>query len=127
MNTRILAACATALAMAACSNSLAPFEPEIANVTDSFQFQVTGTQNLTTTREYTWQNTGTTANVNQASAVTAGSATLTILDSQGAQVYSKNLADNGTFQTSTGVAGEWKIRIAFSDLHGTINFRVQKP
>ena len=45
-----------------CSNStnpLAAFQPEIGNATDNFQFQATGITNVTTTVEYTWQNTGT--------------------------------------------------------------------
>ncbi|HEU4997279.1 MAG TPA: hypothetical protein VFT29_20825 [Gemmatimonadaceae bacterium] len=114
-------------AVLACSDSLAPFQPEIANATDSFQLQATGVRSVTNTFEYTWQNTGTTANVNQATVVIAGTATLTILDAQGQQVYAKDLAQNGTFQTSAGNAGAWKIRMALTNYSGTLNFRVQKP
>jgi len=114
-------------AVLACNDSLAPFQPEIANVPDNFQLQATNVQRVTNTFEYTWQNSGTTANVNQATVVAVGTAQLTILDSQGTQVYTRNLAENGTFQTTSGTTGAWKIRMALTNYSGTLNFRVQKP
>lgn len=113
---------ATALA---CSNTLAPYQPEIANVNDSFQFQITGTQNLSTKREYTWHNTAPTASVNQSASISSGTAMLTIYDAGGTPVYNRSLADNGTYQTSTGSAGDWKILVVFTNLNATVNFRVQ--
>lgn len=115
-----------AFAAIACSDSLAPFQPEIANVPDNFQLQATNVRDVTNTFEYTWQNTGTTANVNQATTIVDGTAQLTILDAQGSQVYTRNLADNGTFQTSAGVTGAWTIRMVLTNYDGTLNFRVQK-
>ena len=103
------------------------FQPQVSNQPDNFQFQSTGVTNVTQTLQYTWQNTGTTANVNQATIVNSGSATLTIRDSVGVQVYSRNLADNGTFSTSVGSSGSWTIQIVLTGMSGTINFRVQKP
>jgi hypothetical protein len=92
-------------AMACSSNPLAPFQPEITNAPDNFQFQATAVQHVTTTVNYTWQNTGATANVNQACSITGGTATLTILDADSVQVYTRNLADNGTYATVTGTTG----------------------
>ena len=111
----------------ACNDSLAPFQPEIANVPGSFQLQATNVRNVSNTFEYTWQNSGTTANVTQATIITAGSAQLTILDAQGSQVYTRNLSDNGTFQTTTGTTGAWTIRMLLTNYSGTLNFRVQTP
>ena len=109
------------------NNSLAPFQPQITNMPDDFQLQATGVQNVTTTVQYTWQNTGTSANVNQASTMSSGSATLTIFDNNNVQVYSQNLSANGTFQTSTGTTGNWTIRVTLNNCYGTLNFRAQKP
>ena len=117
----------TVVSTLACSDSLAPFQPEIANVPDNFQLQATGVTNVSNTFEYTWQNSGTTANVNQATTVSAGSAQLTILDATGAQVYTRALADNGTFPTTAGTSGSWKIRMVLTNYSGTLNFRAQKP
>lgn len=103
------------------------FEPEIVNLTDSFAFQVTDLTNVSENVTYTWQHTGTLGNVNQSSSVSAGTATLTILDAQGTQVYSRNLSENGTFTTNAGTDGSWTIQVALSGVSGTLNFRVEKP
>jgi len=114
--------------VSACSDDpLAPFEPEVANLTDSFQLQATDVTGITATVQYSWQNTGTTANVNQASVKNAGTAVLTISDASGTQVYSQDLAANGTFQTSAGTTGGWTVRVVLNDFSGTLNFRAEKP
>jgi hypothetical protein len=114
--------------IAACSNnSLAPFQPEIANTQNNFQLQATKISNVSTTLTYNWQNTGTTANVNQSCSITSGGASVTISDANGAQVYSHDLSANGTFTTATGATGTWVIRVTLSSMSGTLNFRVQKP
>ncbi|MGE5327520.1 MAG: hypothetical protein ACM3NO_10815 [Deltaproteobacteria bacterium] len=108
-------------------NVLSPkFQPQVANLTDNFQFQATGVTNVTQTLNYTWQNTGTAASVNQATTVTGGGATLTIFDAGGTQAYTRSLADNGTFATASGTTGNWRINVVLSGYSGTINFRVQK-
>ncbi len=116
-----------ALLTACGNNSLAPFQPEINNKPDNFQFQATGISNVTTTLDYNWQNSGTTANINQACSVKGGNAAVTVYDANGVQVYSRNLADNGTFPTIAGAAGTWLIRVTLTGLSGTLNFRAQKP
>lgn len=110
-----------------CSNdSLAPFQPEIGNSQDNFQFQATGITNVTTTLNYLWQNSGSRASINQSSAVTSGTAILTLYDPNNVQRYSRSLSENGTFQSDTGVAGTWKINVVLTNLSGTLNFRCQK-
>lgn len=123
-----LAATVLLLAAAGCDDDpLSPFQPEIANLQDNFQFQVTALSNVTTTRDYTWINTGTTANVNQSTSLSAGSATLVIHDAANAEVYRRDLKQNGTFQTAAGTAGSWRIRVELTNASGAVNFRVQKP
>lgn len=103
------------------------FQPQVTNQADNFQFQTTGITNITQTLQYTWQDSGTLASINQACSITGGTAALTILDANGTQVYSANLAANGTFTTSpAGVAGAWTIKVVLSNVSGTLNFRVQK-
>ena len=103
------------------------FQPQVTNQTDNFQFQTTGITKITQTLNYTWQNSGTLANINQACAITAGTATLTLKDANGTQVYSASLSANGTFPTSpAGISGGWTITIALNNVSGTLNFRAQK-
>lgn len=113
----------------ACGNStgpLAPYQPQINNVTDNFQFQATGVTNVTWTYTYTWTNSGDSATVNQSTTVSGGSATVEILDHTGTQLYAQSLAANGTFGMAKGVAGDWTVRVVFTNYSGTVNFRIQK-
>lgn len=124
---RLLLLTTITLATAGCSDPLAPFQPEISNVPGNFQFQATAMQNVTVTREYTWQNSATTANINKSSAISDGTATLTVRDAQGTEVHASSLTSNGTPVTLAGAAGAWTIRIVFSGVTGTVNFRVETP
>jgi hypothetical protein len=117
-----------AVVAAACGSStgLAPFQPQINNVADNFQFQATGVTNVSGTHTYAWSNSGDSATVNQATTITAGSATVTIVDKNGTQVYSASLSANGTFGVLKGVAGSWTVKVVLTGYSGTLNFRVQK-
>ena len=117
-----------ALAVAlGCSSSSGPgIQPEITNVTDNFQYQVSAVDGYTGTLTYYWQHTGTVASVNQATTVTAGTMTLVIRDANNVEVYNQSLATNGTLDTSAGSAGQWRIIVTYTNASGTVNFRVQK-
>ncbi len=127
-----LAASATlalVLGVAACSgsNMLGPENQlEVANNPGTFQMQATALDNVEQTLEYTWENPGTIANVNQSGSL-SGTATLTILDHGDVQVYSGNLTETGTFSTETGGTGSWIIRVVLTGTSGALNFRVQTP
>lgn len=114
--------------LAACGDSTtAPGrEPEIVNTTDNFQYQITEIQDFSGTQVYSWENTGTTATVNQSAAVSAGSATLVLRDANGVEVYSRSLADDGTFSSDAGTAGTWSVRVTYSGAEATVNFRLDK-
>jgi hypothetical protein len=88
---------------------------------------VTALSNVTQTLNYTWANSGTVANVNQSGSVGGGSAQLRVKDASGVQVYARSLAENGTFQTTAGTAGNWTVTVTLSEVNGTLNFRLQKP
>lgn len=102
------------------------FQPEVANNVDNFQFQATGVTGVTQALTYTWRNTGGQATVDQSCSITGGSATLALFDSTGTQVYSRNLAENGSFASGLGAPGTWTIRLSAFQVRGTLNFRVQK-
>lgn len=128
---RILAVSLLALTagVAGCgsSKSTAPgLQPQIANLPDDFSYQVTSVSNHTGTWTYAWQNSGIAANVNQSTTVTAGTMQLELLDASGALVYSRSLADNGTFVSSNGTPGQWTLRVVYTRGSGTVNFRAQK-
>jgi hypothetical protein len=111
----------------ACGDSTGPgIQPQITNVTDNFQYQVTAVQGYSGVLTYHWQNTGTTATVNQATTVTAGTMTLVVKDAAGTEVYNQSLATNGTLDTAAGTAGLWTIVVTYANASGTVNFRVQK-
>ncbi len=121
-----LAVVAVALACGNSTGPLAPFEPQINNAPDNFQLQATGVTNATWTYTYTWTNTGDSATVNHSTTTTGGSATITILNKNGAQLYSQPLKASGTEGMTKGLAGLWTIRVVFTNYSGTVNFRVQK-
>jgi len=124
-----IAALTTLGAVLACGNSsgpLAPFEPQINNAPDNFQFQASGVTNVTWTYTYRWSNTGDSATINHSTTTTAGSATVTILDKNGTQLYSQPLKPTGTEGMVKGALGLWTIRVVFTNYSGTVNFRVQK-
>ncbi len=123
--------CVLTLVSLACGNDANPIgpsnQPEIANLQDNFQFQASNLTGTTQTLTYTWANTGTSANVNQSGTVSSGTATLTIRNPAGDQVYSRDLSTTGTFTTGTGSSGNWQIEVRLINVTGTLNFRVQKP
>jgi hypothetical protein len=125
-------AAVTALALGAgCGDDpTAPgIEPQITNLSDAFSYQVSSIENFSGTHSYTWQNTGTVAKITHASdAGATGSATLTVRDAAGTQVYSGQLVSSGEPVTDpAGVTGAWTITIVYSDYSNTqVNFGVLK-
>ncbi len=110
----------------ACSDPLGPFEPEITNARDSFQLQATGVTGLSTTKTYSWSNTGTRATINHSTSTTAGAAQLTVRDGGGAVVYDRALVPSLNEPTTSGAAGTWTIQLRLTNYSGTLNFRAQK-
>jgi hypothetical protein len=124
----IALACLVAIsAFWGCGNdSSAGKDLQVTNAPDNFQFQVTGMKHYTKTYVYSWSNSGTAASVNQACSISEGLPTLSIRDAANTLVYSRDLRQNGTYPTSAGTSGTWKITLTVTDVSGTLNFRVQK-
>lgn len=126
-----LLALALLLAVAGCGNAnvLGPSNQlQVANNPGTFEWQATALDKVTQTVSYQWASTGTTADVNQSSSITSGSATVRITDSAGTELYARSLQQNGTYVTSAGVAGTWTIVVAMNGVSGgALNFRVENP
>ncbi len=105
--------------------ALAPFEPEIENVADSFSMQATGVKIVTTTVSYTWNNSATQATIDHSTTTDEGSAVLEIRDSAGTVVYSKNLSPSLNETSAEGLPGDWRIQVKFTGYSGTLNFSAQ--
>jgi hypothetical protein len=116
-----------ALAGCGASNLIGPGNQlQVTNAADDFQFQVSTLSNVTQTLTYSWSNTGDSTNINQASTVTGGTATLTVRGPTGTLLYQSGLQANGTFHSLKGTTGTWQIQVVLSKANGTLNFRVQK-
>ena len=114
---------------AACSseNVIGPANQlQVTNAADDFQWQVSNLSNVTQTLTYSWTNTGDSANINQASSLAGGTATLTVRGPTGTLLYQSGLQNNGTFHSLKGTTGTWQIEVVLSKADGSLNFRVQK-
>ena len=104
-------------------------QPQITNITDAFSYQVSSIQNFSGTYNYTWQNTGTVAKITHASdAGATGTATLTVKDGDGTQVYTGELSSSGQpLSAPAGVAGAWTVTLVYANYSNTqVNFGVLK-
>ena len=119
----------TVIALAGCSDSdpVSPgIQPEIINGTQSFEFQVSTVRNYTGSFSYTWNNASTFASVDHSSAITGGTALLTIKDSAGTVVYSRSMSLDGSMDTDIGVAGDWVLTVTLTGASGDLNFRADE-
>jgi len=131
-SSRVFALVALVLLASCGDDSTAPppgIQPQITNNPDVFSYQISDLSNVTGTYEYTWQNTGTLAKVTHASdAGAAGTATVTLKDAAGTQVYSGTLATSGEpLSSPAGVAGAWTVTVTYANYSNTqVNFAVVK-
>ena len=108
------------------TNSITGFEPEVNISADNFQFQVTEASNVSVTLTYPWPNSGQQATINHSTATIEGSASVTLFDADGVQVYSAGLAASANDESDIGTAGTWTVSINLTNFSGTANFRVEK-
>ncbi len=107
-------------------NSLAPFQPEIVNTTDNFQFQATGVNSVSATVSYHWSNSGAQATINHSSTVTGGTVDVRIYDANDSLVYTRPLVASANEPSTVGISGLWRIVVTLTKCSGTLNFRAQK-
>jgi hypothetical protein len=104
-----------------------PFDTQVINLRNDLALQITGLEDATSELAYTWQNDGTAASVTQSPTLLTGTAVLFVLDGAGVQVYQRSLAENGTFTTTAGVPGNWKVLVRFTEANGAVTFRLKNP
>ena len=122
-----IAAVVLTLAFLECADFVAPFAPTVTNEVDNFAFQTVDLAGVTTIARYMWETTGNSANVTQSSAVSAGTATVTVTDAEATLVYTHALDGSGSGTTSAGTAGIWTITMTLSNARGPLHFTLQKP
>ena len=61
LSATALAGLALLAAITCGDDPLAPFQPEITNIADNFEFQATGLTGVTWSQEYVWENSDATA------------------------------------------------------------------
>jgi hypothetical protein len=119
------------MATVACGDDpVAPgIEPEIVNNTDAFSYQIRDLSDVGGSWDYTWQNTGTLAKITHATnAGATGTATLTLRDADGTEVYSGPLASSGEPVTSpTGTSGAWTVTVTYTGYtNDQVNFELSR-
>ena len=117
------------LLLAACDTRVVTepqYQMQVINLRNDFTFQAAGLEEFSSDVVYSWQSDGTAASVVQTPSVLTGTAVLFISDGAGVQVYQRSLGENGTFVTTTGVPGNWTVRLKFAEASGTASFRVTK-
>ena len=98
--------------------------PDVVSKRDEFSYQVPRVTRYHGSGIYWWPNGGIAAHVFQASTVNAGSTWLVIRDANGAEVYSRSLAESGSFLTKNGATGRWTVQVVYDGASGTVGFRV---
>ena len=121
-----MAAVVLTFAFLECVDPVTPYVPVVTNAVDNFEYQVP-VNGVTATTRYVWTNTGSSANVNLSSAVTAGTAALTVSDADGALVYTHALDGSGASNTGSGTSGNWMVVVTLGNAVGTVHFTLQKP
>lgn len=132
-----------------CNESTAPeLSLTVTNNPDDFVAQSANVLNGNLDQEYTWQNSGTRANVTNATVISGGIARVVIRDAANVVVYDKALTPTSSEPTLTrvagvrafdsepastvieatqaGVAGAWRVEILLSGFSGNLNLRLQK-
>lgn len=119
IRARLFATALALLALGACSDSGSILGPdnqvEVSNVADAFHWQASSLADVSDTETYSWTITTTTASVSHSNAVLSGTATVTLTDADGMQVYTSALSDASLDATTTaGTAGTWTVIVTLN-------------
>jgi hypothetical protein len=91
-----------------------------------FSFHIGAVENFSHRLSYKWENLGTKATVRQASSVTAGEAKVEVRDASGALLHTKSLGEQGSFMTTEGKPGVWRIDVTLVRTTGSVTFEVAR-
>jgi hypothetical protein len=116
----LLAALIVAIGAGCGDDPVSSFKPVVANTDNSFHFQMKDVKNHDTTMVYFWHMLA--ANIDQSAEFKGGSVSVTVADSVLQQVYATDLRQIGSFTTSSGTPGWWRITIVLKGFSGSIDF-----
>jgi len=102
---------------------LSSYKPDVVNTQDNFHFQLKDVKNHDTTLIYFWHMLGSSANIDQSASIKGGTVAVTIEDSAYQLVYQTDLRQTGSFTTSSGTPGWWRIKFVLTNFSGMIDFR----
>ncbi|HEU4764101.1 MAG TPA: hypothetical protein VFT93_00465 [Candidatus Eisenbacteria bacterium] len=98
----------------------------VMNDPGNFTLHIGSVENFSHRMEYRWENPAAKATVRQASSVAGGEATLEVRDAAGRLVHSKSLREQGSFATSEGKPGTWRIGVTLRRTTGSVTFEVRR-
>jgi hypothetical protein len=100
--------------------------PEVVNVKDRFHLRMEDVKNHDTLLVYYWPMDGTSANIDQAATIKGGRVSIIVEDNSQVTVYQTDMRQNGSFTTTLGASGFWRIRATLTDFSGMFDFRAQR-
>lgn len=98
----------------------------VMNNPGEFSLHIGSIENFSRRLSYKWENRTTKATVRQASSVTEGVANIEVRDPAGLVVHAKSLREAGSFITSQGKPGLWKIDLILTHATGSVTFEVRE-
>jgi len=107
---------------------------EVRNVADTFEFHVTALDEVSDTLTYSWENTGTSANFDQAHDRTGGGVLIEVRDADShlmALAFRQCSSEcpgeiPWSSQTETGTSGMWTIAVFLWKASGDVGFALHK-
>jgi len=112
-----------ALLTTSCAQALAPGnELQVVNTTDLFSLTVQNLVEVTDSRSFQWENTGTQASVGIIESIDGGEVLLSIQDPTGSLIYNEGLADGVDGLTEVGTPGMWTVEVNLAGATGSFNF-----
>ena len=93
---------------------------------DNFLLEMWDMSDVTETRSYVWQNTGTQATIDILQLPCSGSAILIVKDDAGTVVHQEDIFNDNDTDTSVGVAGRWTIEVQLQNVNCSLIFTVVK-
>jgi hypothetical protein len=123
---RTLAILAFALLLSGCASTRkVSRDIMVMNEPGVFSLRIGSLENISNRRRYEWINAMGKATVRQASDVKSGVARIEVRDAAGIIVHSKSLTQKGSFTTTAGKPGVWKILLVLDHATGSVMFEVK--
>ena len=122
----ILLATAAAFQVACDEDLVSSYQPTLVNQTDNFHLVLRDAEGVDTVVYYYWRMEGTSANIDQNADLQEGAASIQVQDPNEVLDYESDFSQRGSFVSQPGTPGFWRVRAAFSNFSGVIDFRLQR-